>query len=153
MMDEWKEGTRPFLLFGALETCCFLKSVVLAWSQRMFFIHIIILALWVIGMHAKWEGKVSPMRVFTSRCVKVKKPQLGALQQSCFETCGFLSVQLVSKMKMMILICWPNHLAKTSVCLYPARSLLSVCGGGKNLPMCCAETLVLRQETWQSSMY
>lgn len=46
---------------------------------------------------------------------KVKKPQLRALQQSCFETCGFLSVQLVGEMKMMIRVCGSNHLAETSV--------------------------------------
>lgn len=62
---------------------------------------------------------------------KVKKPQFRALQQSCSETCGFLSVQLVAKIKMMILICGPNHLAETSVCKYITSSLLSLCGGGK----------------------
>lgn len=62
---------------------------------------------------------------------KVKKPQLRALQQSCFETCGFLSVQLVGKMKMVLLICWPNHLAETSMGIYIAQSLVSVCGQGK----------------------
>lgn len=70
-----------FFLFGALETCCYLKSVGFAWSWRIFFIHIIILTPWDMGMHTRQEGFSWVLWEYSQEDIyKVKKTQLRALQ-------------------------------------------------------------------------
>lgn len=145
MMDERKEGTRPLLLFGALETYHFLKSVVVAWSQRMFFIHIIFLTPWDTCRHASREGGKQVLWDFTLYTFAYKQTvqlwsRTALRWASDFPSVQLLGVKNENKGTYML-----TKSPSWNLCMYTLPGLFSLCveGGKKNPPMCCSETLHL----------